>query len=82
MKALLGAFNQRKALVGAFSEIVKLRQPSFQALLVTCRDPCRGAAGKMVAAQPDLCGDGDKAGAGEAGAMKIHTTTSKLSRIL
>ena len=45
-------------------------------------DPCFDAAGKMVAAQPDLCGDGDKAGAGEAGAMKIHTTTSKLSRIL
>ena len=49
---------------------------------MTCRDPCFDAAGKMVAAQPDLCGDGDKAGAGEAGAMKIHTTTSKLSRIL
>ena len=36
MKALVGAFNQEKALVGASSMIVKssrnLRQPSFQAL--------------------------------------------------
>ena len=38
--------------------------------------PC---AGKMVAEQPDLCGD--KAGAGKAG-QRLHTNTSKLSRIL
>ena len=33
MKALVGAFNQEKALAGAFSVIVKLRGPSFEALL-------------------------------------------------
>ena len=39
MKALVGAFNQEKALVGAFSVIVKssgtFGYPSFQALLLT-----------------------------------------------
>ena len=33
MKALVGAFNQEKALVEAFSVIVKLREGSFEALL-------------------------------------------------
>ena len=37
MKALVGAFNQEKALVGAFSVIVKssrtFGQPSFEALM-------------------------------------------------
>ena len=57
MKALVGAFNQEKALVGAFSVIVKssgtFGSPSFQALLpghqllrgeLALRRP-RGAAG-------------------------------------
>ena len=39
MKALVGAFNQEKALVGAFSVIVKssgtFGEPSFQALVDT-----------------------------------------------
>ena len=39
MKALVGAFNQEKALVGAFSVIVKssetFGEPSFQALVIT-----------------------------------------------
>ena len=34
--------------------------------------------GKVVAEQPDLCGDGDQAKA----TSRLHTTTSKLSRIL
>ena len=35
MKALVGAFNQEKAIVGAFSVITKLRMQLFEALLVT-----------------------------------------------
>ena len=33
MKLLLGAFNQEKALVGAFTVIVNLHEGSFEALL-------------------------------------------------
>ena len=35
MKALVGAFNQEKALVGAFSVITKLRMKIFEALVFT-----------------------------------------------
>ena len=35
MKALVGAFNQEKALVGAFSVITNLRMKLFEALLLT-----------------------------------------------
>ena len=35
MKALVGAFNQEKALVGAFSVITNLRMELFQALTIT-----------------------------------------------
>ena len=39
VKALVGAFNQEKALVGAFSVITNLRMELFQALLFTlCED--------------------------------------------
>ena len=36
MKAVVAAFNQEKALVGAFSVITILRMELFQALVVTC----------------------------------------------
>ena len=36
MKALVGAFNQEKALVGAYSMIVKT-DGSFAAVVVSCR---------------------------------------------
>ena len=35
MKALVGAFNQEKALVGAFSVIANLRMELFEALAAT-----------------------------------------------
>ena len=35
VKALVGAFNQEKALVGAFSVITNLRMELFQALVTT-----------------------------------------------
>ena len=45
MKALVGAFNQEKALVGAFSVITNLRMELFQAL-----DPiCPGSPGAGTA---------------------------------
>ena len=47
MKALLGAFNQEKALVEAFSVITNLRMEIFEALLkeVTAEAVDRGAFG-------------------------------------
>ena len=41
MKAVVAAFNQEKALVGAFSVITNLRMELFEALAGT-RDPLRG----------------------------------------
>ena len=35
MKAVVAAFNQEKALVGAFSVIMNLRMELFQALVLT-----------------------------------------------
>ena len=35
MKAVVAAFNQEKALVGAFSVITNLRMELFEALLIT-----------------------------------------------
>ena len=36
MKAVVAAFNQEKALVGAFSVITNLRMELFQALVAVC----------------------------------------------
>ena len=42
MKAVVAAFNQEKALVGAFSVITNLRMELFEALLGTeMKGPCR-----------------------------------------
>ena len=38
MKALVGAFIQEKALVGAFSVITNLRMDLFQALVITASE--------------------------------------------
>ena len=47
MKAVVAAFNQEKALVGAFSVVTNLRMELFEALLSTDRDllPLDGPAG-------------------------------------
>ena len=39
MKAVVAAFNQEKALVGAFSVITNLRMELFEALVITCNFP-------------------------------------------
>ena len=39
MKAVVAAFNQEKALVGAFSVITNLRMELFGALLATSQQP-------------------------------------------
>ena len=44
MKAVVAAFNQEKALVGAFSVITNLRMELFEALASTC-------TGKMLCVQ-------------------------------
>ena len=40
VKAVVAAFNQEKALVGAFSVITNLRMELFQALFPTLHIPC------------------------------------------
>ena len=52
MKAVVAAFNQEKALVGAFSVITNLRMELFEALITTQPGFC-GAAG-----EPQLGGGG------------------------
>ena len=47
MKAIVAAFNQEKALVGAFSVITNLRMQLFEALTQT-RGPARGCPGVPV----------------------------------
>ena len=42
MKAVVAAFNQEKALVGAFSVITNLRMELFEALIVMCRGDVGG----------------------------------------
>ena len=55
MKAVVAAFNQEKALVGAFSVITNLRMELFEALTV-CR--LRGGAGAVALA---AVGEGEHA---------------------
>ena len=50
MKAVVAAFNQEKALVGAFSVITNLRMELFEALMVTPTRPrLQGEAGQEEA---------------------------------
>ena len=49
MKAVVAAFNQEKALVGAFSVITNLRMQLFEALLIT--PSTGGRHGDMLAGQ-------------------------------
>ena len=48
MKAVVAAFNQEKALVGAFSVITNLRMDLFEELAVTCHVPARGHGLQLV----------------------------------
>ena len=48
MKAVVAAFNQEKALVGAFSVITNLRMELFEALLLS------GGSVDIVLTSPDL----------------------------
>ena len=62
MKALVGAFNQEKALVGAFSVITYLRMELFEALIGTLLGISRrgvGAAGGGDGAQGHSAEQGD-----------------------
>ena len=55
MKAVVAAFNQEKALVGAFSVITNLRMELFQALFLTTICPLLAALTAMLAS---LCDPG------------------------
>ena len=48
MKALVGAFNQEKALVGPFSVITNLRMDLFQALVLDGERVVEGVAAPLV----------------------------------
>ena len=48
MKAVVSAFNQEKALVGAFSVITNLRMELFEALLHTQTAVCRACVVDIV----------------------------------
>ena len=48
MKAVVAAFNQEKALVGAFSVITNLRMELFEALVQTHDDDGQTADGVMM----------------------------------
>ena len=54
VKALIGAFNQEKALVGAFSVITNLRMDLFQALYAT---HIFGDHGDLLVGDADVLGD-------------------------
>ena len=55
MKAVVAAFNQEKALVGAYSVITNLRMELFEALVTSCHvalimSPGPGTGGQCCAA--------------------------------
>ena len=60
MKAVVAAFNQEKALVGAFSVITNLRMQLFEALVPTVqRGEHRAAAGRVRAPGRGRGGDAE-----------------------
>ena len=73
MKALVGAFNQEKALVGAFSVITNLRMQLFEALIGTSTER-RSSAARRRASGP-LVGKGGKARS-QAQALRAIPTPS------
>ena len=54
MKAVVAAFNQEKALVGAFSVITNLRMELFEALPVRARDKGGGLGRVLLSVLPAL----------------------------
>ena len=60
MKAVVAAFNQEKALVGAFSVITNLRMELFEALLHTHTQFYSSTGGRMWARQHLGSGSGVK----------------------
>ena len=58
MKAVVAAFNQEKALVGAFSVITNLRMELFQALQLTAACSTRHGHGPAVRRRRQLREDG------------------------
>ena len=72
MKAVVAAFNQEKALVGAFSVITNLRMELFEALKDTRRHKHLHhhhlGGGVVVAAGK---GDGDREGLEEEGGLEV-----------
>ena len=78
MKAVVAAFNQEKALVGAFSVLTNLRMELFQALALTALLPptppdCRGRAASVRGDPAPAGGRGRDGGRGWGGpAGEVH----------
>ena len=62
MKAVVAAFNQEKALVGAFSVITNLRMQLFEALTGTPRRPAPPADTQAVSHPSQTSGEGTEGG--------------------
>ena len=56
MKAVVAAFNQEKALVGAFSVIMNLRMELFEALVAPQSEQERADANLIRASLTTFCG--------------------------
>ena len=72
MKALVGAFNQEKALVGAFSVIVKTDCETDGSFYSTTADPTHGAA--------EPAGDRAQVSASDEPTQKLHSPFPLLTR--
>ena len=85
MKAVVAAFNQEKALVGAFSVITNLRMELFGALLPTLHSaaapraagPPQGGAGLALRA-----GGGRRVGGRQGRAVQLQVTTEVILPLL
>ena len=76
MKAVVAAFNQEKALVGAFSVITNLRMQLFEALLAVSQWILGGVAGALSLSVSTVCLH-SHAGGREENTEKYLNTTKK-----
>ena len=72
MKAVVAAFNQEKALVGAFSVITNLRMQLFEAL-----QQGQGGQPQVLAEGPRLRAEDRAAGGQAAGALPEHADQAR-----
>ena len=85
MKAIVAAFNQEKALVGAFSVITNLRMELFQATVEAVSDVAAAAATSLDPRQPTINqqhqGQGPSAAGAGAGVLVSGQWPSPFPRL-